>query len=182
MKGTVLRKDQLTLCCLHREHEGGRAIKEQLNYFGAVVLPAATASAWGPDAATSIGEKGWQLLWCSFTQCHWAAHSKWTSHKEWQDISDVAGLKNLQRQQWPLKTTKAFLPCSLPSAEQSITSSSSVVHLPLRGALPRKRMKNQSTAAKNNSLLLPKYLYFLNLNKVGWYNLAYIAYVWDCRT
>lgn len=67
---TVLRKGQLTLCCLHREHEGGRAIKEQLNYFGAVVLPAATTSAWGPDAATSLGERGLILLTTPLVQLY----------------------------------------------------------------------------------------------------------------
>jgi len=45
MKDTVLRKGQLTLCCLHRKQEAGRAIKEQLNYFGAVALPTTAASA-----------------------------------------------------------------------------------------------------------------------------------------
>lgn len=45
MKDTVLRKDKLILCCLHRKQERGRAIKEQLNYLRAVTLPTTMASA-----------------------------------------------------------------------------------------------------------------------------------------
>ena len=124
----------------------------------------------------------WQLLWCCFNQCHWAAHGKWTSHKEQQDTSDVTqAKKNIRKYQWPLRSTKAFLPRS-PLLNKCVPSSSGAVHLPSRGALFRKRVKNHSTAAKMNSHSLPKYWYLFVAIQARMIqpNLHYVG--WDCET
>lgn len=180
MKGTVLRKGQLTLCCLHTEHEGGRAIKSNLITLELQCF----LLQWPlhevltqPPALVSEAWSCWHLLLC-FAQSHWAAHRKWTTHKEWQDISDVAQAKKLTETAVTSKKHKSlsalfpFLPCSLSSAEQIITSSSSAFTSPWEVLYPGKEWKIRAQLQKNNSHLLPKYLYFSYLNKLGWYDLA----------
>lgn len=113
----------------------------------------------------------WQVPWCCCEQRHWAARSKWTTHKERRDTGDVTLAKRQQEISVTPEKHKS-LPAPFSSAEQMCAQSL------LCCSPPCERHFVWEKSGKKKKGILSHYLsagIFLWLHRLGWCVLTYIV-------